>query len=158
MARAGSQPLTTNHLSTQGLARLHDSMAAHVASGRLPGLTTLVACGDDVHVDTIGTPSFVDDIETAREPDDENEEDEDAGAGKRQRPAIVAAAASPGILVARAALAAEQLIDAAIDVTPDLVEIGRPAAAALTPLRVVEGHDGCLAAGLGGVASLIGRV
>jgi CubicO group peptidase (beta-lactamase class C family) len=39
-------------------ARLHDSMAAHVAAGHLPGLVTLVARGDDVHVDAIGTPSF----------------------------------------------------------------------------------------------------
>ncbi|MGH3498429.1 MAG: serine hydrolase domain-containing protein, partial [Nocardioidaceae bacterium] len=43
-----------------GLAGLHDSMAAHVAAGRLPGLVTLVARGDDVHIDTIGTPSFGD--------------------------------------------------------------------------------------------------
>src|SRR6267154_2629487 len=67
MARAGSQPLTTNHLSTQGLARLHDSMAAQVEAGRLPGLVTLVACGDDVHVDTIGTPSFVADTPLVRD-------------------------------------------------------------------------------------------
>jgi CubicO group peptidase (beta-lactamase class C family) len=40
--------------------RLHDSMAAHVAAGRLPGLVTLVAKGDDVRVDAIGTPSLVD--------------------------------------------------------------------------------------------------
>lgn len=73
MARTGSRPLTTNERSTdhlpagqfsanqlsrEGLSRLHDSMAAHVAAGRLPGLVTLVACGDDVHIDTIGTPSF----------------------------------------------------------------------------------------------------
>jgi CubicO group peptidase (beta-lactamase class C family) len=50
--------VTTNQLSQDGLARLHDSMAAHVAAGRLPGLVTLVACGDEVHVDTIGRPSF----------------------------------------------------------------------------------------------------
>jgi CubicO group peptidase (beta-lactamase class C family) len=59
--------LTTNHLSTQGLARLHDAMAAHVEAGRLPGLVTLVACGDDVHIDVIGTPSFVDDAPLARD-------------------------------------------------------------------------------------------
>jgi CubicO group peptidase (beta-lactamase class C family) len=56
-----------NQLSRRGLARLHDSMAAHVAAGRLPGLVTLVACGDDVHIDTIGTPSFVDDAPLARD-------------------------------------------------------------------------------------------
>jgi CubicO group peptidase (beta-lactamase class C family) len=67
--RTGSRPLTTNEssaessavaLSSDGLARLHDSMAAHVAAGRLPGLITLVAVGDDVHVDTVGTPGFAD--------------------------------------------------------------------------------------------------
>jgi CubicO group peptidase (beta-lactamase class C family) len=45
-------------LSSDGLALLHDSMAAHVAAGHLPGLVTLVAQGDDLHVDTIGSPSF----------------------------------------------------------------------------------------------------
>ena len=45
-------------LSSDGLALLHDSMAAHVAAGRLPGLVTLVAHGEEVHVDTIGSPSF----------------------------------------------------------------------------------------------------
>ena len=34
--------------------RLHDAMAARVAKGELPGMVTLVARGDDVHVDTIG--------------------------------------------------------------------------------------------------------
>jgi CubicO group peptidase (beta-lactamase class C family) len=43
-----------------GLAGLHDTLAAHVAAGRLPGLTTLVARGDEVNVDTIGTASFGD--------------------------------------------------------------------------------------------------
>ena len=56
---------STTQLSRKGLARLHDSMAAHVAAGRLPGLVTLVASGDDVHVGTIGTPSFVDDAPLA---------------------------------------------------------------------------------------------
>jgi CubicO group peptidase (beta-lactamase class C family) len=45
-------------LSSDGLALLHDSMAAHVAAGQLPGLVTLVAHGDELHVDTIGSPSF----------------------------------------------------------------------------------------------------
>ncbi|HEX9316345.1 MAG TPA: hypothetical protein VGA71_13180, partial [Actinomycetota bacterium] len=57
----------TNRLSREGLTRLHNSMAAHVAAGRLPGLVTLVACGDDVHIDAIGTPSFVDDAPLARD-------------------------------------------------------------------------------------------
>jgi CubicO group peptidase (beta-lactamase class C family) len=50
----------TATLSTDGLARLHDAMAAHVEAGDLPGLTTLVARGDEVHIDTIGTPAFTD--------------------------------------------------------------------------------------------------
>ena len=77
MTRTGSQELTANEpaarqpaarrLSGAGLARLHDAMAAHVAPGRLPGLVTLVARGDDVHIDTIGTPSFADDRPLARD-------------------------------------------------------------------------------------------
>jgi CubicO group peptidase (beta-lactamase class C family) len=58
---------SSNRLSGKGLARLHDSMAAHVAAGRVPGLVTLVARGDDVHIDTVGTPSFVDDAPLARD-------------------------------------------------------------------------------------------
>jgi CubicO group peptidase (beta-lactamase class C family) len=57
----------TNQLSREALARLHDSMAAHVAAGRLPGLVTLVATGGEVHVDPIGTPSFADDAPLARD-------------------------------------------------------------------------------------------
>ena len=41
-------------------SHLHDVMAAHVEAGELPGLVMLVARGDDVHVDTIGSPSFTD--------------------------------------------------------------------------------------------------
>jgi CubicO group peptidase (beta-lactamase class C family) len=57
----------TKQLSREGLARLHDSMAAHVAARRLPGLVTLVAGGNDVHIDTIGAPSFVGDAPLARD-------------------------------------------------------------------------------------------
>ena len=62
-----SQPQNTDQLSRTALDRLHDSMAAHVGAGRLPGLVTLVARGDDVHIDTIGTPSFADDAPLARD-------------------------------------------------------------------------------------------
>jgi CubicO group peptidase (beta-lactamase class C family) len=58
---------SAGRLSKKGLARLHDSMVAHVAPGRLPGLVTLVASGDDVHVDTIGSPSFADEVPLARD-------------------------------------------------------------------------------------------
>ena len=54
-------------LSGDGLALLHDSMAAHVAAGHLPGLVTLVAHGDDLHVDTIGSPSFGSDAPLRRD-------------------------------------------------------------------------------------------
>ena len=37
------------------LARLHESMKAHVASGRMPGLVTLVSRRGETHVDAIGT-------------------------------------------------------------------------------------------------------
>ena len=66
MTRTGSANLTANQLAKDGLERLHDSMAAHVGP-RLPGLVTLVASGDDVHVDTFGTPSFADDRPLARD-------------------------------------------------------------------------------------------
>jgi CubicO group peptidase (beta-lactamase class C family) len=42
-------------------------MAAHVGAGRLPGLVSLVACGEDVHVDTIGSPSVAGDAPLARD-------------------------------------------------------------------------------------------
>ena len=45
-------------LSRDGLARLHDTMAARVDAGELPGLVLLVAAGDDVHVEAIGAPAF----------------------------------------------------------------------------------------------------
>ena len=52
--------MTTAALSTEGLAHLHEVMAAHVEAGEMPGLVMLVASGDDVHVDAIGSPSFTD--------------------------------------------------------------------------------------------------
>jgi CubicO group peptidase (beta-lactamase class C family) len=77
MARTGSRPLTSNEpsasqptasrLSREGLARLHDSMAAHVAAGRMPGLVALVACGGEVHVEAIGSPSFASGVPMARD-------------------------------------------------------------------------------------------
>ncbi|HSZ36535.1 MAG TPA: serine hydrolase domain-containing protein [Acidimicrobiales bacterium] len=42
-------------LDPGGLARLHDRLRAHVDSGRVPGLTALVARGDEVHVEVLGT-------------------------------------------------------------------------------------------------------
>src|SRR5437764_15497727 len=44
--------------SAAGLDRLHEAMAARVAKGELPGMVTLVARGDNVHVDAMGTMAF----------------------------------------------------------------------------------------------------
>jgi CubicO group peptidase (beta-lactamase class C family) len=44
--------------SQAGLGRLHEAMAARVARGELPGMVTLVARGEDVHVDVIGVKAF----------------------------------------------------------------------------------------------------
>ena len=44
--------------SQAGLDRLHEAMAARVAKGELPGMVTLVARREDVHVDTIGVMAF----------------------------------------------------------------------------------------------------
>ena len=52
---------------TPELTSLHAAMAAHVTASHLPGLVTLVARGDDVQVDAIGTPSF--EASAALEPD-----------------------------------------------------------------------------------------
>jgi CubicO group peptidase (beta-lactamase class C family) len=42
-------------LTTDGLARLHDAAARHVGDDRIPGLVALVARGDQVHVEALGT-------------------------------------------------------------------------------------------------------
>jgi CubicO group peptidase (beta-lactamase class C family) len=39
---------------------LHKMMTGHVEAGEMPGLVTLVARGEKVHIDVIGTPSFAD--------------------------------------------------------------------------------------------------
>lgn len=45
-------------LSQAALERLHTAMVARVERNELPGLVTLVARGDDVHVDAIGLKTF----------------------------------------------------------------------------------------------------
>jgi CubicO group peptidase (beta-lactamase class C family) len=71
MERTENQPpaaaAPTSRLSSAGLTRLHESMGAHVGPGRLPGLITLVACGGDVHIDTIGAPSTAEDAPLRRD-------------------------------------------------------------------------------------------
>jgi CubicO group peptidase (beta-lactamase class C family) len=46
------------HLTESGVTRLHDAMTARVARRELPGLVTMVACGDTVQVDPIGAVAF----------------------------------------------------------------------------------------------------
>ncbi|MFD0597254.1 serine hydrolase domain-containing protein [Catellatospora coxensis] len=41
--------------SKTGLHKLHDVLARHVDSGKIPGLVALVSRGDQTHVETIGT-------------------------------------------------------------------------------------------------------
>jgi CubicO group peptidase (beta-lactamase class C family) len=48
----------THPTSPAGLDRLHRAMAARVADGELPGMVTLIAHGENVHVDTIGVMAF----------------------------------------------------------------------------------------------------
>src|SRR5215813_3542264 len=48
----------TDTVSSPGVDRLHEAMAARVKAGQLPGLVTLVARGDDVVIDTIGSYAF----------------------------------------------------------------------------------------------------
>src|SRR2546427_10322236 len=48
----------TSSTAHAGLDRLHQAMAARVAKGELPGMVTLVAHGEDVHVDAIGVSAF----------------------------------------------------------------------------------------------------
>ncbi len=48
----------TEPLPVEGRRRLHDAMAARVAAGELPGLVTVLARGDEVHIDTIGSYAF----------------------------------------------------------------------------------------------------
>jgi CubicO group peptidase (beta-lactamase class C family) len=49
---------TIRSTSRAGLNRVHDAMAARVAKGELPGIVTLIAHGEDVHVDAIGVMGF----------------------------------------------------------------------------------------------------
>jgi CubicO group peptidase (beta-lactamase class C family) len=50
--------MTANGLSSSRLDDLHHALAQHVERRHLPGVAALVRCGDDTHVETIGTLSF----------------------------------------------------------------------------------------------------
>ena len=45
-------------LDPRGLRALHEVLAAHVDADALPGVAALVAAGDDVHVEVIGSSRF----------------------------------------------------------------------------------------------------
>ena len=47
----------TDHLTAAGLTGLHAAAARHVAPDRVPGLAVLVASGEQVHVEALGTLS-----------------------------------------------------------------------------------------------------
>jgi CubicO group peptidase (beta-lactamase class C family) len=55
-----------DQLTAEGLERLHEVAASHVADEKIPGLVALVASGDQVHVETLGTLS-VDGAPVARD-------------------------------------------------------------------------------------------
>jgi CubicO group peptidase (beta-lactamase class C family) len=47
-----------DQLTADGLERLHEVAASHVADHKIPGLVALVASGDQVHIETLGTLSI----------------------------------------------------------------------------------------------------
>jgi CubicO group peptidase (beta-lactamase class C family) len=57
-AKRGSDQVNNGAFSTARLARMHDAMASHVASGRLSGIVTLVSRRGETHVDAIGALAF----------------------------------------------------------------------------------------------------
>ncbi|MBV9282187.1 MAG: beta-lactamase family protein [Chloroflexi bacterium] len=52
--------MSAGGLSGVRLGRLHDVLAGYVERGDVPGLAALVARGDDVHVEVLGTPALDD--------------------------------------------------------------------------------------------------
>src|SRR5262245_7796397 len=55
MNQGALQTMSTSGFTTARLQRMHEVMAGHVASGRLPGLVTLVSRRGHTHADAIGT-------------------------------------------------------------------------------------------------------
>src|SRR2546427_2192870 len=55
---AGEAMRMTRSTARAGLDGLHDAMASRVAKGELPGMVTLVAHGEEAHVDAIGVMAF----------------------------------------------------------------------------------------------------
>jgi CubicO group peptidase (beta-lactamase class C family) len=49
---------TTGKLDKTRVAKLHSAMCAHVEQGEVPGVATLIARGDDIHVAAAGVKSL----------------------------------------------------------------------------------------------------
>ena len=54
-------------ISAAGIAKLHERMARHVQDKRMPGLVALVAAGDDVRFDALGSLAFDNDTPMGRD-------------------------------------------------------------------------------------------
>ncbi len=96
-------------LTADGLARLHETAERHVADDRVPGLVALVAGGDQVHVEVLGTLSI--------------------GGRPVTRDSLfrIASTTKPITAAATLALAGEGLIDIDEPVDRLLPELARPA-------------------------------
>jgi len=55
-----TKTMTTGGLSRERLDRMHDVLAGHVESGRMPGLVALVSRRGETHVEVIGSMAFGD--------------------------------------------------------------------------------------------------
>ena len=53
--------MKSSALIKAGIDRLHKAMVSRVGNGGLPGIVTLLAEGDDVYTDVVGTMAFGDD-------------------------------------------------------------------------------------------------
>jgi CubicO group peptidase (beta-lactamase class C family) len=62
-----SVTLTHRGFSATGLRRLHDVLARHVESGKIPGVVALVGRGDETHVEVLGTMNHGGDTPMARD-------------------------------------------------------------------------------------------
>jgi CubicO group peptidase (beta-lactamase class C family) len=53
-----SRETVAGHLTEEGLERFAEVAGAHVGDDKVPGLVALVACGDEVHVEALGSLSI----------------------------------------------------------------------------------------------------
>jgi CubicO group peptidase (beta-lactamase class C family) len=53
--------MTTEKLNKLRVADLHATMAGYVKRGDIPGIVTLIACGDDIQIDAVGTKTVAGD-------------------------------------------------------------------------------------------------